>query len=548
MQRAGATADVLTSSERLGLLALLGFAAALRWLMWSRAVTLFNDGPEFLVLAKAAAAGDFGTVLSHPYHPLYSLLIAGVHGLGFDWENAGALVGVAGGTAAVGFLFLFVRDAFGAPAAWIAAGLLAVHSRAVEFSSDVQSDGLYLGFFLAGVWFGWRAWKRRSARSAALAGLASGLAYLTRPEGLGLACILVAIAGLEWSRGNWRLVPALRFAAGVATAAALCVAPYVVAVQHQTGAWGLTQKKSVSQLTGAAPRAADVAAPAPIPRRTAAASPLHAAIPPSAAVARAQIDRGEDGLAVVRAGSTPERAFASARMLLRTSKSAFRYGALLLLVAGLVAARGRPSQRAFFVAAVAAAYAVVLYTLTFSMGYVSRRHALPPLLPLFGYVGLGALALGSWLANPSWRRGRAWLGRASPLAIGVSIAALVAVGELGTQRAPRREEDGAARAAAEWLRDHRPPAPLATTRLRLGYYAGMPYVPLVRVEAMGLESQLDEYFDEVGVRYVLLDDSEEVEAVRRVEGDRLTVLHSVRRGEREAWVFERVESPADSRP
>ena len=548
MQRAGAAADVSTRAERLALIALLGFAAGLRWLMWSRAVTLFNDGPEFLAIAKSAAAGDFGAVLSHPYHPLYSLLVAGVHALGFDWENAGALVGVAGGTAAVGFLFLFLRDAFGAPAAWIGAGLLAVHGRAVEFSSDVQSDGLYIGLFLAGVWFGWRAWTRRSMRSAAAAGLASGLAYLTRPEGLGLACILVAIVGLEWLRGNWRTAPALRVAGGVAMAAALCVMPYVFALQQNSGEWRLTQKKTVSQFTGAAPRAADVAAPAPITPSAPAASPLSAPIPPSVAPARAQIDRGEDGLAVEQARSKPERAFASARMLLRTAKSAFRYGPLLLLVAGLVAARGRPSQRALFVAAIAGAYAVLLYTLTFSMGYVSRRHALPPLLPLFGYVGLGALALGSWLAKLASRRGSAWLGRASPLGIGVAIAALVAVGELATQREPRREEDRAARAAAEWLRDHRPSGPLATTRLRLGYYAGMPYVPLVRVEAMPLESQFDKYLDEVGVRYLLLDDPEEMEAVRRVEGERLTLLHSVRQGGREAWVFERVASPTDSRP
>lgn len=548
MRRAGATSDVLTRSERLALLALLGFAASLRWLMWSRAVTLFNDGPEFLALAKSAAAGDFGAILSHPYHPLYSLLIAGVHGLGLDWESAGALIGVAGGTAAVGFLFLFLRDAFGAPAAWIAAGLLAVHSRAVEYSSDVQSDGLYLGLFLAGVWFGWRAWTRRSWRSAALAGVASGLAYLTRPEGLGLACILVAIAALEWSRGAWRPVPALRFAGGVAAAAALCVAPYVVALQQHSGEWGLTQKKSVSQITGAAPRAADIAAPPPVQRKAPKLSPLHAHIPPSVAAPRAQMDRGEDGLSVEQAGSRSERALASARMLLRTGRSAFRYGALLLLVAGLVAMRGRPSQRAFFVAAIAAAYAVLLYSLTFAMGYVSRRHALPPLLPLFGYVGIGALALGSWLAGLFARRGYAWLGRASPLGIGVSIAVLVAVGELATQRAPRREEDAAARVAAEWLHEHRPPAPLATTRLRLGYYAGMPYVPIVRVAAMARASQLDEYLDEVGVRYLLLDDPEEVEAVRRVEGERLTVLHSVRQGGREAWVFERAATPARSRP
>jgi Gpi18-like mannosyltransferase len=162
MERADAKTAALTRSERLALLALLGFAAALRWLAWSRTVTLFNDGPEFLELAKSAAAGEWDAVLSHPYHPLYSLLVACVHAVGFDWESAGALVGVAGGTAAVAFLFLFVRDAFGAPAAWIGAGLLALHSRAVEFSSDIQSDGLYLGLFLAGVWFGWRAWTRRA--------------------------------------------------------------------------------------------------------------------------------------------------------------------------------------------------------------------------------------------------------------------------------------------------------------------------------------------------------------------------------------------------
>ncbi len=379
----------------------------------------------------------------------------------------GALVGVAGGTAAVGFLFLFLRDAFGAPAAWIGAGLFAVHSRAVEYSSDVQSDGLYLGLFLAGVWFGWRAWTRRSSSSAAAAGLASGLAYLTRPEGVGLACILVMIVGLEWLRGNWRGAQALRVAAGVAIAAALCVVPYVVALQQYSGAWELTHKKSVSQFTGAAPRAADVAAPPPMPPSARAPSPLHAAIPPALAAARAVIDRGDDGLAVERAGSRAERAFASARMLSRTTSSAFRYGALLLLVAGLVAARGRPSQRALFVAGIAAAYAILLYVLTFSMGYVSRRHVLPPLLPLFGYVGLGALALGSGIANLARRRGSAWPGRASPLGIGVSIAVLVAAGELGdaaraaSRRGPRCPRCGRVAARPSTLRATRddPAAP-----------------------------------------------------------------------------------------
>ena len=87
--------------------------------------------------------------------------------------------------------------------------------------------------------------------------------------------------------------------------------------------------------------------------------------------------------------------------------------------------------------------------------------------------------------------------------------------------------------------------------MRLGYYAGMPYVPLIRVDSAASESKLDAYLDEAGVRYLLLDDPKELEAVQRVEGTRLRPLHSIRQGGREAWVFERFERsdpPAESRP
>jgi hypothetical protein len=524
---------------RAGFVALLALAAGVRWLMWSRSVTMFNDGPEFLALARAASAGDFGTVVSHPFHPLYPLLVAAVHGLGFDWETAAALIGVAGGTAGVGFLFLFLRDAFGAPAAWIGAGLVAVHSRAVEYASDVQSDGLYLGLFLAGVFFGWRAFARRSPGWGAAAGVASGLAYLTRPEGLGLACVLVSLAVLEMLRGNWRPALTLRWATATALAALLCVAPYAIAIQQHAGTWSLTQKKELTRLVGVAPDVA--AAPPPAGKRQwTGHSPLYAPIPDAVAAGRLQLDRGEDGMAVDRAQTPSRRVFASARMLWRTEKSAFRYGSLVLLLAGLVFVRGRPTWRAFYVGAIAAAYTVVLFGLTLSSGYVSRRHALPPLLPLFGYVGLGAIAIGTWIARGAERGGIRGLRRTSPLVVAAALAALIGIGELATQREPRRADEAAARAAAEWLRAHGEPAPLATSRLRLGYYAGMPYVPLIRVDDAELAPLVDPYLEEARVRYVLLDDPAEVAAIERIEGARLRPLHTVRAGGREARVFERV--------
>lgn len=224
-------------------------------------------------------------------------------------------------------------------------------------------------------------------------------------------------------------------------------------------------------------------------------------------------------------------------MLARTEKSAFRYGALALLAIGLFAARGRPTHRGVFVFAIAGVYAGVLYALTLQSGYVSRRHALPALIPLFGYVGLGACAFGAALAP------RVAPLRASSGLLAVGVAAVVAIGELATQRAPRREEERAARAAAEWLRAHATPGLLATDRSRLGYYAGMPYIGLQRVDEASLASLLGAY----GVRYLLSDDPSEIEALQRAGGRQIRPIHHVRVGEREAWVFERVEpSPQES--
>jgi hypothetical protein len=320
-------------------------------------------------------------------------------------------------------------------------------------------------------------------------------------------------------------------------AALLCVAPYAIALQQHSGAWSLTKKKTMAEVTGVMPDVA--AAPRAAPRTH---SPLYAPVPASVAAGRLQLDRGEGGLSVERAETKPKRVLAAARMLLRTERSAFRYGALVLLVFGVFFTRGRASRRAFYVVAIAGAYAVVLFGLTYFSGYVSRRHALPPLLPLYGYVGLGAIALGTWIARAAQRGEIRGLRRTSPVAIGAGVAFLVGLGELATQREPRRADERAARAAAEWLRANGEPGPLATTRLRLGYYAGMPYVPLIRLDDPKLARQVDHYLDVARVRYVLLDDPEELAAIRRIEGARLVQLHSVREGDSEAWVLERVAS------
>lgn len=92
--------------------AILALAFALRAIMAVRTSVMFEDGPHFLAVAKLFANGDWAEALSHPYHPLYSGLIAAFELLIHDWDVAALSVSVIGGTAAVLALYLFLRDAF----------------------------------------------------------------------------------------------------------------------------------------------------------------------------------------------------------------------------------------------------------------------------------------------------------------------------------------------------------------------------------------------------------------------------------------------------
>jgi hypothetical protein len=526
-----------------------------RWLAWARSATLFNDGPRFLAMAQALQAGAWPEALRAGYHPLYPLAVDALQHAVPDWESAAALVSIAAATASVALLFLFLRDAFGRPAAWAGTVLLAVHSRAIDYGSDVQSDGLYAGLFMAGLWLGWRAIRARSTGLAAAAGLATGLAYATRPEALELGAVLGALALIEMARGPWISSAAGRFAArdgvrwlaALGGGAALVIVPYALLLERATGTWSLTPKRSVAGLVAPLASLPELRA---LPAAQRPDAPLWSAYlqpPPATSIdpEAIAIDENEDGMAVRVAHTRAARAYAAAKMLARTAKSSMRYGVLALVLLGLAASRGQPGPRGRFLGVLWAAHFGLLYVFTLAIGYVSRRHTLPALLPALGYAGLGAAAAGSWIEA----RARALRGRAGLLAdraleasgaphwslAATLLVAAVAAGELTRQIPPRRREELAGRRAAEWLHEHAPAvAPVAATRLRLGYYAGMPYVPLEGVA----DAALGSYLTRAGARYVVLDAPERVAAVEGAAGLRVRELHHLEVGRGQAWVFE----------
>lgn len=498
------------SRERLalGLCVLAGLA--LRLARWERSEVLFNDGPVFLALAERSAAGQLETLLQHPFHPLYPLAVAALHGLlapfGAGFETAGVLVSALAGCGAILALHAFVRRAFGPREGLVAAWLLAFHAGAVDVAGDVQSDSLYLALFLAAAAALWRTLAEGRGRSALAAGSAAGLAYLTRPEGLGVALVGLGLVALYTVRGRFAPRRGLALALLLALATAAFALPYAAALSFESGQLLFTRKKSVAWVVGSAGSAgpgglATGQAGMEAPKRAAAIARRAAApAPPPASEADPPRPAAPDPYdSLVAPPWTARDAAGAAFDLLDDASSALRPEQLALVLVGLFALRGRPGPRAGFVASLLGAYGALLFSLAMNVGYVSERHALPPLLLLLGYGAAGALALGEWAGR---RRAAAGAGAQQRRARALTALALALVTAICLGKMLRRDgvEDLAERRAAEWLRAEAPGRVVAARKRRVAYYAGAPFVPLRPKTAGGFER----YFDDHGVGFVVV--------------------------------------------
>lgn len=504
--------------------ALFVFALAVRVGVALRTAVIFNDGPIFLRVAGSMVEGDWSSALGHHYHPLYPLLTAGAYQAIGDLELAGVTVSVIAGAIAVVALYAFLRQAFDPQVAWIGGVLLSIQPYAAAFSADVQSDGLYTALFLSAVACSWRGLARGRPSNALAAGVLIGLAYLVRPEGLGLLVPVCTIALLRVVRSDWTASAGARWLAALVLGTAFLAGPYVGALYAETGEWMLTQKKSISDLT--TPKApVGVRAPGvpnrerwrpPSKRRPA---PREAALFASHLVLPARIE-GEP------------RALTSLFELVRVSGGAFSMPFVLLLALGIHTVRSRPGERALFLSAILLVYAVVLYGLLLNAGYLSRRHVLTPLLPLLGYAALAVPALGRALL-PS---------RVSATRATCVCLVLVALVTLPKTLGSHREERLATRRAAEWLasRDDLT-GPVAAEKSRDAYYAGEAYIDFSRGGAGADPAALRR----AGARFLIVDEPQLANRapLRAAVRAGLRELHRTRVAGRTAFVYELRPAP-----
>jgi 4-amino-4-deoxy-L-arabinose transferase-like glycosyltransferase len=235
-------------------LAIIVLAMALRvgWAALGPKV-IESEGSYYARVADNLAAGrgylgirERGLQLLYP--PLYPLLTATGIKLGCSPERAGRLVSLLAGICFPLLAFFAAGYLYGRRAGVWAGALAAAHPLLVVLSSSVLTESLYLTLALLALFFAIRTMALRSRWDAAVAGVAFGLAYLTRPEALiltGLAAAVIMVANRErWRTALWRV-------GLLAAAFELFALPYAVFLYRQTGQLRFEAKTADAVVFGA---------------------------------------------------------------------------------------------------------------------------------------------------------------------------------------------------------------------------------------------------------------------------------------------------------
>ncbi len=510
---------------------LLALALLLRAVYWTWNYAMFDDGPAFLYLAQMMEAGNWADAFAHDYHPLYSYLTTLMFQLVPDWERAGGLVSVLAGAGSLLGVYALVRHAMGLRAAWIAGLLYAVQPAAVKYSADVQSEGVYFLFFFLGVAALWRGFDECRPSFAALAGLCSALAYLTRPEGAGIALVGAGLACFMLLLRKWEIGRGALWLAALCLVWLITAGPYLHILKEQDGQWRLTKKKSIAEVVLLDEREpVEIRTPEVVPDASFVgeekARPDGDAKPRDIAKKKAEKRlmnevAWEGTLRYTPPDLRVERGlFTSLQDILEEMFSSAR-PELVLTVIGLCLLGFAPGRRGWFFLAFGVLYFSMFVGLRLSAGYISGRHVLSTVVLNFGYASLGLPLLGSLFA----RFLRVPHAESKPLvsvAVGLALVSLIS---LGRQLPPHRASDLAERRVAEWFQSEELPEGLVLVgRRRVAFYAGVTYNEL----SVLLSPKARSILDSAGVRYIIIEEDrvQRFPLVSELLGSgNLTVLH-----------------------
>jgi hypothetical protein len=196
------------------------------------------DGTGYVGAARKLMTGDISGLSFYGLYPVLTWLV----GLaGPDLETAGQLVSVFMGSLLVVPLYLLGVDMFSRATAISACVVTIVWSSHLFVSSQVATQAAYTTLALTGIYLVRRMFESRLPSHGCRAGLAMGLAFLTRPEAF-LLFFVMPLAPLLEKRREFRLLR--RTVAAYCALFAIILCFNMILVHHFTGTWQLAAKTS----------------------------------------------------------------------------------------------------------------------------------------------------------------------------------------------------------------------------------------------------------------------------------------------------------------
>jgi 4-amino-4-deoxy-L-arabinose transferase-like glycosyltransferase len=445
-------------NEKRDLIFLVPFALALRMLLYKWTYVIAIDGTGFyLIPAQYFASGRWMNGLAIGYHPLYPMLVAFFSKVIGDFQLSGQMVSVLFGTLTVIPIYYLARGAFSGWTAFISSLFLAILPRHVALSADFLSDPTYTFFFISAVWLGWEALRRDDWKTIFCAGLATGLAYLTRAEGIGVLLVL----------GPWLLFRGVRspswdyrrngFACFMLLFSFLLVAsPYILYLRSYTGTWTISRKPAVDRVV------------------VLIKSKLFFQKPK---VAKATEEFDDIVQRLREEKEVPTRGLSKWLIGLgsfcKFFVETFHPLLFLLFIMGLIRRKAPPhwGEREAFLLVVVCLYALVLYWLSI-LSYITHRYFVFFVALCLIWSGRGLRELHHWLLQrvPSGRLGKINITATRGI---VLLTAMTVVIILPMSIHPQRAGKQGEKEAGLWIKKHSISSPTVyTDMVRVNYYAG----------------------------------------------------------------------------
>ena len=230
-----------TLNEKQVVLLLIGISFGLRLYAVLMAQGIANDGAAYGFMARDFLKGHFIKGLSSPAHPFYPFLIFLFSPDTTHVEITGRLISLFFGTLTIIPLFYLVKEAIGQKEAIFTALFYSFHPYLATYSGMLLTEATYWGFLILSVYYFWTGLRKEKLGRMALSGFFLGLAYLTRPEGMGY--VLVYLIWIIVDGGLKKKWLKKFVSMGVlALSVFIFVIPYVLYIHHETGQWLISKK------------------------------------------------------------------------------------------------------------------------------------------------------------------------------------------------------------------------------------------------------------------------------------------------------------------